>query len=241
MVRLLIFVDESGTTSETEHNITLASVWCAPLTKEGYQSALKFTVDEVKAEINQTIGSWPKEIHFSRGLRRHADALFEKAIASSCQDTTIYKKDLPWNGRPLAFRTAACCPRIESTLPGYDKKTFHKNLRARGVISLLMPLLAHSGNPKIEASVILDAEVWNDAVSICEACLKGPLDANSVTVTFSCESSRRVPGLQIADLTAGVFRHHLIDGSYEKAMALLDAGTIHRLDQMKSVVGVKPL
>lgn len=213
----------------------MASAWCAPITREGYQSVLKFSADEVKTEISKMSGSWPKEIHFASGLRRHGNTLFEKAIVSSLQDTTIHKNGLPWNGWPLAFRTVAYCPEVESILPGYDKRTFHKNLRARGIISLLMPLILYNGNLRIEASVILDTEIWKDAVSICEARLKGPLRTSSVELAFSCENSDRVPGLQIADLAAGIFRHYLIDGSCEKAFSLLNAGTIHRLNRPKMV------
>lgn len=233
LVRLLIFIDESGTTSETEHNLTLASAWCVPTTKEGYQSVLRFTADEAKAEIRQTTGSWPNEIHFSSGLMRCVDTIFEKVVASSYQDNSIHRNDLPWTGKPLAYRTVAYCPKIEFSLKGYDKNTFHKNLRARGIISLLMPLLSHNGRPNIEASVILDANVWGEAVSICRECLNGPLSANSVAVTFSCEDSNRVPGLQIADLAAGIVRHHLIDGTCNEAFKSLDAGIIHRLGKSK--------
>jgi hypothetical protein len=227
----MVFIDESGTTSERERNITLASVWCAPTTKEGHLSILKYTADMVKGEIKQLTNKRPNEIHFASGLKRYSDHLFDTAVECSSQDVSVHKKELLWPGRPIAFRTVALSPMIESALPGYDGRLFHKNLRARGIIISLMPLLMYAGDSKIEASIVLDAEIWGDALSVCEQCLMGALDSAPVALAFSCESSRRVPGLQIADLAAGVARHHLMDGSCTEAFRLLSSGTIHRLEQ----------
>jgi len=235
----MVYIDESGTTSELEQSITLASVWCAPITKEGHLSVLKYTADMVKNEIEVSTGKWPNEIHFSSGLRRFSDSLVDTAIDSSVRDSSIHKKDLPWMGRPIAFRAVTFSPLLEAALPGKDTH-FHKNLRARGIIALLMPLLLYSDEIKIEVSVILDDEVWNGALNVCKACLKKAVDHSSVSLAFSCESSGRVPGLQIADLAAGVVRQHLIDGSGKKAFDALSSGTFHRLNQMRVVDKVKP-
>lgn len=238
LARLMVYIDESGTTSEQEQSITLASVWCAPITKEGYLSVLKYTTDMVKNQIEKLTGKRPNEIHFASGLNRYSDSLFDTTIDSSIEDTSIHKRDLPWIGRPIAFRTVTFSPILEAALPGKDKH-FHKNLRARGIIASLMPLLMYNGDQKIEASVILDDNIWGGALEVCEDCLKKSVDHGSVALSFSCESSRRVPGLQIADLAAGIVRHHLIDGSGNKAFNMLHAGTIHRLNHVKVIEKVK--
>lgn len=111
-------------------------------------------------------------------------------IISTAQDETIYKKEMLWPGRPIAFRTMTMFPSIESSLPGYDRRHFHMNFKARGIISSLTPPPMYSGDHPIEASVILDAEVWKDSRSVCEKCFDGNLNSDSVTLTFSCESSR---------------------------------------------------
>lgn len=241
MVRLIVFVDESGTTAETEENFTLASVWCAPTTKEGYQTVLRPTVDATRLFVKQLTGDEPKELHFAAGLKRNCDPIHERLTKCSYEDSTIFRKNLLWPGRPLAYRFLVSSPKIEAILPGYDKRLFHKNFRARGIISLLMPLLLYQDNPTIEVSVILDAEIWKESIVICEECLKNGLSNGHVAVSFSCENSSRVPGLQIADIAAGIVRHHSMDTRKIYAYDEIVNATIHRLEGQTIVKGVKPL
>lgn len=163
-----------------------------------------------------------KELHFQDGLAPHSFEIVTAAHALALEDETIIRENLPWNGHPLGYSTAIFSPEGEYVLAGRGPD-YYNAFRARAMISVLIPLLTCKKAAQIEASIILDAEPWKRALSLCSEHLENILGRESVSIDFSCESSSRVPGLQMADLVAGITRRAYSDDRLDDANKLISS------------------
>jgi hypothetical protein len=227
LTRLIVFIDESGTPNSQETLFSTASVWCVPIRKCGYQNAFSYTVSQLKSLLREQYNKSVNEIHFQDGLTAHSLELISATHHLVMEDHSIDKTISPWNGHPLAYRTTVCSPEAESILVG-NNPDYYNALRARSIMQMLTPLLTCRKAAQIEASIILDSEVWKKSLELCSDQIERMVGRESVRIDFSCESSNKVPGLQIADLVAGITRKsHLVNG-LEEAHRLIFDKTIHR-------------
>jgi hypothetical protein len=227
LTRLIIYIDESGTPNPQETLFATASVWCVPIRKSGYQNTFSYTVSQLRSLLKERHNKSVDEIHFQNGLTPYALELLTAAHDLVIEDHSIDKTISPWNGHPLGYRTTECSPEAESILVG-NNPDYYNALRARSIIHMLTPLLTCRKAAQVEASIILDSEVWKKSLDLCSGQIERMLGRESVKIDFSCESSSKVPGLQIADLVAGITRKsHLFNGLEETHRLIFDK-TIYR-------------
>jgi len=237
--RILISVDESGMSSQTERLFVVAGVWCAPETKSGHQQALSHTVDQIKLTIREKTGKWPDEIHFASGLKRFADELMDLCLQRVLSDYSIFKVNVPWIGSPLRFTYDVHAPGTETKLP-FDSTDMPNTMRARALARVLQPLSTYEGEVKLEVAVVLDAETWKPCLDRYMEFIRSGLSNSSMRIDFTCANSKNVPGLQIADLAAGSIRTYLIDGQCSSAFQNVNSCVLHRVSTGRPAM-VRPL
>jgi hypothetical protein len=226
LTRILVFVDESGMPWDKELIFTGAAIWCVPVPREGYQSVLRFTLDRLRFVARQRTGKLPPEIKYSAGLRRCSREIMDEVLSSSSKDHSIRKTETPWSGPPLGCTMSVSMPVAERHMS--MDSDFNNILRARALLSLLRPLAVRRGSRALEVSVITDAEVWRRSFGYLSSILSLAA-AKKVRLDFSCESSRRVPGLQIADVVAGICRDYHLHGECEEEYGLVRRAMIDRI------------
>lgn len=230
----MAFIDESGTTDVTETVFTTAAVWCMPSNRDGVQKVLNYTAECIKNEIKDEMGEIPKEIHHSKGLHRFSDRLLEIAHEKCFEDYSIEKRDMRLIQQPIMYNYNIVNPSVESVLPGYDSKSYGNDARVRAIARSLQPLFLYGGEEPIEAEVILDDEVWSKAVSLCSPPITKALNGNNVKVHFSCYDSAKIPGIQLADIAAGVLRRFQKYGEERKAYEIIGKRTITHIGKRRT-------
>lgn len=240
LTRLMVFIDESGTTDVTESVFTTAAVWCMPSNRGGAQKVLGYTTERIKDEIKAEMGGRPNEIHHSGGLHRFSDRLLEIVHRDCYDDFSIEKRNLRLIQQPIMYSCNFVNPSIEAILPEYDSKTYGNIVRARAIAKSLQPLFMYGGEEPIEAEVILDDKVWSKAVSMCSRPITEALNGNKVHIQFSCHDSMKIPGVQLADLAAGVSHSFQREGKERKAYELIGKRTIIHIGERRAP-GVLPL
>lgn len=188
---------------------------------------MRYTQDQVRLKIEELAGKMPGEIHYSNGLRRYSKEIMNTVYQKTLEDDSIVKKDYLWARHPVASSISVFKPEIEHNIsPSAD---FPNILRARTLVALLMPLLSYQDGKALDVSVILDADCWKKGLGLCSAKLVEICKASNIAISFSCEASNRVPGLQIADLFAGVTRDYY--GS-STSIEPYEISTKHRVTQV---------
>ncbi len=185
------------------------------------QKVLRYTTDCIKYRIQEEMGSWPSEIHHSDGLHRLSDDLLAVACGECFNDFSIEKRNLRLIQQPIMYNCATLNPMIEATLPEYDSKTYGNSARARAIAAILQPLFVCGDEGRIETEIILDDKVWSKPVSMCSKSITETLERNNVHVQFFCHDSAKIPGLQLADLTAGVIHSFQVSGREREAHELI--------------------
>ena len=92
-----------------------------------------------------------------------------------------------------------------------------------------MPLLNYRGIAPIEVSVILDSDCWKKSLTYCSRKLEELCKLSKIAISFSCENSSRVPGLQIADFFAGITKDYYNDVDVSESY---DLSTKHRITRL---------
>lgn len=164
--------------------------------------------------------------------------MIETVSTKSLEDNSIIKKDHPWSKHPLGNSIAVYNPKLESEIAPHDD--FPNVLRARAISSLLQPLLNYNGSIGLDVSIILDSDCWKKSLSYCSDAIEEALRYSDVTISFSCENSKKAPGLQIADLIAGISKNYFKDPSLIEPYGMIARNTIHHIGP-RSIPGVKPL
>jgi hypothetical protein len=227
LTRILIFIDESGNPWAGETTFVGAAIWCVPITREGFQSTMRYTLEQSRLKIAELTGKMPNEVHYSDGLWRYSKEIIQTVGQKTLEDNSIVRKEFLWARYPVASTVAVFNPKIEYAIsPNVD---FPNVLRARTIATLLMPLLNYQGASSIDVSIILDSDCWKKGLTYCTSKLEEMCKATDITISFSCESSSRVPGLQIADLFAGVTRDYHKDGTMQETYEL---STKHRINHI---------
>ncbi len=222
--RVLIYIDESGSPYKGERLFLGSAVWCAPTSNDGVQTTLRYTIDQIRSMVGKCNKKIPKEIHYSDGLRRMATEIVNLTFQKAYEDKTIRRNDLLWKNHPLANTTSFCNPRIEWELTREDD--ISNRMRARMISELLQPQFTFNGKFRLDVDVVLDSECWKISVDQVAESLKRLIGENNVHIKFFCEDSKKVPGLQLADVFAGVSRHYRLERDVGEAFELINGKSI---------------
>jgi len=223
-----IFVDESGDSCPTQRLFSVGAVWCSPRSLSN-QHTLGFTHKALMAKALALTGNHNrKELSHSEGLALHDDDLFYEMSLKVPVDASVNQKDKPWTGFPLKFTTSIAHPTLETRMS--SSREAGNQIRARCLMQVLHPLTVYRGNAKIEAEVVLDDVVWAKAVAYCGDDFESPRIAKNLSFHFTYEKSLRIPGLQVADLVAGMNRHYCLTAENQSAHAFVDQNTLRHLE-----------
>lgn len=201
-----------------------SAVWCAPTSNDGIQSTLRYTVDQIRSLVGKCNRKMPREIHYSDGLRRKATEIVSTTFQKAYEDNSIRKKDLLWQNHPLASTTSFFNPQIEWDLVKEDD--ISNRMRARMISEMLQPLFTFSGGFRLDVDVVLDSECWKISVDHVAESLKRLTSENNVHLKFFCEDSKKIPGLQLADVFAGVSRHYRLERDVGEAFDIINSKSI---------------
>ncbi len=196
--------------------------------------ALKPTVSKMRDALNSTSGHHVSEIRYSHGAGTYAEFLLSIGLAEVRSDDTVSGDAEDWFPRGLAFTTATVDRASERCLSVRGRDSWRPNpdmgniIRARTIAMLLGPLIRYGC--AYELGLIMDGANWKPGV---EAHFGRNLERLFAGSGTTCQAeycdSRRTPGLQMADLVAGILRDYTITGRRESAFRLLVAHGLHRL------------
>jgi hypothetical protein len=204
--RIIVFIDESGTPVETEKLFSCGAVWASPCTWKGCQQPLRFTIDEMRKRIGQEKGRMPPEIKY-HDHSDMAEDLIEVALASVESDRSIVRSGHPWAGSTIVFGTASSHPAtVKALRPQQTDSELGRQLRLTCIASLLEPFAVYSGSKEIDAAVVFDSDVWKTPIEQSDPGLVRSISNERVSLSLFYETSVSVPGLQLADLVAGMNR-----------------------------------
>lgn len=216
MPRIIVFIDESGTPVKSEKLFSCGAVWCMPRTWKGCQQPLRYTVDEMRKLVADTRGRMPAEIKY----HDHSDAaenLIEHGVTCVGSDCSITQSGHPWVGSAIAFGSAYSLPATEKALhPDLSDSALGNQIRLSSVVSLLRPLIVYKCDKRIDVDIVLDSDVWRRSIEKFDPGLVGSISNSLVSATIHYEKSVSVPGLQMADLIAGMNRGFLLHEKHPK-------------------------
>ena len=234
MSRIFAFIDESGNASAGRGLFVSSAIWCFPKMSEGHRSVLRYTIRSLKRKVKDLTGIYPDEIHYSSGLKRYADELITQCISTAFDDESIPNIGHPWDGHPLGFTFSFKETSFESCLSlnsmdGRTSPDFGNLIRARAIADLMLPLIYFDNPESIQISLIFDSPMWKNAVSYYGRNFDKLHDIDNLRLESFYEDSSAVPGLQIADLSAGILRHHVVEGIHKESLKILLNNEIKRL------------
>jgi len=243
--RLYVFIDESMIPGDPNSPFFAGAVWCAPKPTIGIPKALRPTVLSMKDFLRGLVGHRVEEIRYSHGAGRHASDLIRVGLMEAGRDDTISGRDVRLASQGIGFTTAVIDRRSEACLirekmqPDRLNPDLGNLIRARAISSLLGPALRYG--QEMELGVVLDGANWKPGVESyfgrsLERLLMPPL----TTCQVEYGDSRRVLGLQFADLVAGTLRDYISRNENGYALDIVMKRVIHRLGA-RNVSGVKPL
>lgn len=221
---LYIFVDESGSISQSEH-FTVASCWC--LSNRGPHHILSNARADLAEYIRES-SDGNREIDELKGTRLPNERLGEflrNLEQYAHNDGTVSSPPYPWkqDGRPLVCSTHGFDPSAGTQI----LSEYMPQPNTPGVLQTLA--LANVLNPlnsphKIDISrvdrvrLVLDADVWfGPARNIQEI-----LADRGFNLSFQTRDSATTPGIQVADLMAYSSRRYNQSGDCEDAVRFLD-------------------
>lgn len=231
MARIIVYIDESGNPFENEIAFSTAAVWCVVEKPEGREKPLKPTVDSMKQYLrDHGKMEWAQEIHHHRLPDEYSEYLLFQAISLSRRDRTILREGVFWERSPIAFTIAIDNPRsVKAFDHSMTQQVLGNRTRLSALGNLLRPLSLYEGPERIRAELILDSEVWKKCVERYDSGLKGIVGNQRIDPAIHFCRSSITPGLQIADLAAGINRQFIINSRQESGYRLLQANILNRL------------
>ena len=212
MPRIFIFIDESGNPFENEIAFSTAAVWCAVERPEGREKPLKPTIDSL-IQYLRDYGriAWTREIHHRELPDEYSEYLLFLAIDAARSDNTILRDGTFWDGAPIMFSIATDNPcAVKAFNPEMTRQILGNRSRLNALGNLLRPLCIYDGNEDIRVDIILDAEVWKNCINKYDRRLENTINNERIhPEIYFCRSSN-TPGLQIADLVAGINRRFIL-------------------------------
>lgn len=199
---LYICVDESGSESTDEY-FTVAACWFVSSnppraalneTKNGLRRLL-IDCEELPGGVDELKG---KNIQPSG-----ADLLFRNFRQIVRKNNTIEQGILPWSGFPVRYRTVGLDVALgRSALADlHGDIPVEMSIRTLLLLSVLNPVLynsAFTADAYDDVQVILDGEIWSQP----KESLEGTDRVRNFD--FSIKDSKKVPGIQFADVAANL-------------------------------------
>lgn len=246
-----VFVDESG---HIGHKTSLSSafsgaVWCVPKPGMGLPKVLRPTILEVKDTLASAYGGRREaEVKYSHGAGKHARSVLEAAICRADYDETVYGNHGFWHPSSIVFsfsrldiNAERCFSGASRVFNGDDTPDFWNMIRARIVGDVLQPLMFFDGEENVHVTIVLDGTNWRPGI---EYYYGNRLQKLKMPGKISCEvvycNSKDTPGLQIADVVAGVTRAFSTDCDNVDAFDFIARHSIHRIGK-RGVKFVAPL
>jgi hypothetical protein len=221
---LYIFVDESGSISQSEH-FTVASCWC--LSDHGPHHILSNARADLAEHIRKS-SDGSREIGELKGTRLPNERLGEflqMLEEYAYVDGTVSSPPSPWkqDGRPLVCSTHEFDPSVGTEILSefMPHPNTHGALLTLALANILNPLGA---THKIDISqidrvrLILDADVWSGPASDVQQILAD----RGFDLDFETRDSATTPGIQVADLMAYSSRRYTRSGDCEGAVRFLN-------------------
>ena len=231
MARILVFIDESGNPFENEIAFSTAAVWCAVERPEGREKPLKPTIDSMM-QYFRDIGKneWAKEIHHRDYPDEYAEYMLFHALEKVRSDNTILRDGSYWDGSPLRFTVADVNPyAINRLLPEMNCQMLGNHCRLSTLGNLLRPFYTYVGVEEIKADIIFDSEVWRSVIQRYDPGLNKIINNSRITVRMYWCKSSNTPGLQIADLAAGINRQYIYLSRQKAGYRLIQANALNRI------------
>ena len=199
---LYICVDESGSES-TDDYFTVAACWF--VSSNGPRAALNETKNDLRSLLIDC-GELPNGVDELKGKNLQptgADLLFENFYQTVQTDNTIEKGILPWSGFPVRYRTIGLDVAIgRSALADlHGEIPVEMSIRTLLLLSVLNPVLYNSSftaDVYDDVQVILDGAIWSQPKESLEA------TDRARNFNFSIKDSKKVPGIQFADVAANL-------------------------------------
>ena len=233
MARILVFIDESGNPFDNEIAFSTAAVWCVVEKPEGRERPLKPTLDSMKQYLRDHGKiEWAKEIHHHRLPDEYSEYLLFQAISLSRRDGTIMREGTFWERSPIIFTITTDNPRAVKAIDHrISPHTLGNRTRLNALGNVLRPLSIYEGVRGIQVELILDAEVWKKSIERYDPGLKVTIGNQRIDASIHFCRSSITPGLQIADLVAGINRQFTIHARQESGYRLLQSNILNRLFQ----------
>jgi len=225
---LYVFVDESGNPTDGDYYVVAGS-WCVS-NRDRANEVLLPTVESLRGIADSQL----REMELGGELKgaKLPNGVLETIVSSlkntSYNDTTLTKNYLPWGqAAPIRHSIHEVNPNLGiemlDNIFGTEEKS-PMTLKTMALASVLNPLFSDAqldDDPFSDVHVILDADVWQNPVAEIERGI-GLLDEITPDIEFTTAASDKVPGLQIADLTAYSWARELRRGDCSQA-----ASSIH--------------
>jgi hypothetical protein len=149
------------------------------------------------------------------------------AFDRSRNDGTILKNPIFWDKAPIRFTMDVSNPRaIRRLHPVMEPQRLGGLLRLSSLGNLLRPLCTYQGADEVAADIVFDSEVWRSAIDRHDPGLEGTVNTDKVRTNLHYNKSAKTPGLQIADLAAGIVRQYHLHGNQRSAFMLLQANEL---------------
>lgn len=205
---LYVFIDESGLPNKNEY-VTLAGCWC--ISQNGPAPTLnqsRIKVLEILTSVNE-IPDNEQEIKSKDISAGGCDTILNCIKQVTNKDNTIEHAPYPWSesGFPIRFTFASLDAGVTRDIftEFSHKLDTPRMIQCVLLVDVLSPLLAPSALDQREyddVRVMLDSEAWSKSKASIET-VPGLSDFE-----YRCEDSKKAPGIQFADLAAGIRRRH---------------------------------
>jgi len=206
----------------------------------GAPKVLRSTTIELRNTLGGLIGKTPTELKYSHSAGKYVGQLLPDAVSRASYDSTVLSSHRVWDKGSIAFTTSAVSIICESCFhrgvqsKGRPDPDFPNWLRARSVVSLLGPLFTYDSDETLEVAIVFDETIWKKSVEqFLGKNMETISDINNVSLRPVYENSKKIPGLQLADLVAGTTRDYLNDSNNGDAFDFIQRHTVHRFSKKR--------
>lgn len=236
MARIIVYIDESGNPFANEIAFSTAAAWCAIGKDAGREKPLESTVDSMKQYlIDDGKFKWAREIHHRGMPDDYVEFLIFLAVNKARTDETILGESFYWDRSPLRFTMNVGNPHaIECLNPGMNAQRLGNFMRLSAIGNLLRPFCTYQGTQELRTEIVLDAEVWESVIERYDPGLRRMIDNARIKPVIHYCKSAKTPGLQIADLAAGIIRQYLLKSTQKAAYRLLQSNELISIKSIKS-------
>lgn len=208
-----------------------AAAWCVVDRREERGGAFESTVDSMKQYlVEMDKRKWAKEIRHHELPDDLAEYLLFLAVDKAKSDCTISNEKTYWEGPPLTFTTTNQNPSaLRHLFPEMSSHLMGNYIRLSTLANLLRPISLYKGKDEIRVEIVLDSRVWSKCIEKYDPNLKRTIGSKKVHRRIRYSNSAVTPGLQIADLAAGINRKYLLGSVQRNGYRLLQSNMLNAL------------